>query len=101
MALSLAADKRIAATAFAVGFGIRVGHGRDPAAKGQAAAPHAQAVAVDARRKRRALSEAQAAVVARVGELIAQGDWAGLLGMEREAHTVAAGRCWCVLLLVE
>jgi hypothetical protein len=88
MSLSLAADKRVAATAFSVGFGIRVGHGRDPAAK--AAAPRAQAVAADARRKRRALSEAQAAVIARVGDLIAQEDWAGLLGMEREAHTVAA-----------
>ena len=86
--LSLAADKRIAATAFGVGFGIRVGHGRDPAAK--AAAPPAQAVAADARRKRRALSEAQAAIAARVGDFIAQEDWAGLLGLEREALQVAA-----------
>jgi hypothetical protein len=91
MSIFVELDQRIAATAFGVGFGVPVHPGRNPAAKAAITpAQLAPAVAADARRKkRRPLSEAQTTVVARVGEMIEQKNWNGLLNIERDALEVA------------
>ena len=77
---------QVAACAFGVGFGARVGHGRDPAAKDV----HIQLpppVLGDGGAGK--LTSAQKTKLAQVSKLIKAEDWSGLLGREAEALDVA------------
>jgi tetratricopeptide (TPR) repeat protein len=86
---SLAQAAKISACAFRIGYGVRVGAGRDPAQKGVQIPPSATVTANGAGGASSKPTAAQRDLARAVGELIEAQDWRALLSREAEALQVA------------